>query len=253
MTKRDLYLANPDARRRRFRRHRPGKHPNGSGRQKSQCGVARLLRDDEIAFGCRSSRHRCNRKVAIRIAAGSGPQIWWNMANGSDRDNLETTIGIDASLGEAGDAHRHLQPRLRIQTERARDQRAGYIAVPRHQIRVLLAVDRHKAVRGDPLQLRLAGQKIPQFLSRHDVDAAGRRCTCGPRRSSAFAPSTQFLWREIWLFHKAGRNWKIDVVPPADDNPEPGSRNLRPQPDRIVQKQSRRVNIATPGNHTLCL
>lgn len=29
-------------------------------------------------------------------------------------------------------------------------------------------------------------------------------------------------WRELWLFHKTGSQWTIDVVPPADDDPQLG-------------------------------
>ncbi|MGA9335990.1 MAG: hypothetical protein WBV39_17045, partial [Rudaea sp.] len=29
-------------------------------------------------------------------------------------------------------------------------------------------------------------------------------------------------WREMWLFHESRGKWKIDVVPPADDDPQLG-------------------------------
>jgi hypothetical protein len=43
-------------------------------------------------------------------------------------------------------------------------------------------------------------------------------------KGTAVALAVQPLdgWRELWLFHRAGDGWRIDIVPPADGTPELG-------------------------------
>ncbi len=38
----------------------------------------------------------------------------------------------------------------------------------------------------------------------------------------ALAVQPMIGWRELWLFHLVGRQWVIDVMPPADDDPQLG-------------------------------
>jgi len=69
---------------------------------------------------------------------------------------------------------------------------------------------------------------------KHDEKSPlAQRCTFGtvwPASVNANAQNTALTiavqpldgWREMWLFHKSGGDWRIDAVPPADDTPDLG-------------------------------
>ena len=83
------------------------------------------------------------------------------------------------------------------------------------------------------------GQTCVRLVDGRRRDAAGaapvlaERCTWGVvwaasastnAQSTALALAVQPLdaWRELWLFHKDGDTWRIDVLPPAFDDPDVG-------------------------------
>lgn len=52
-----------------------------------------------------------------------------------------------------------------------------------------------------------------------------QRCTYGiPWLASAQVIAVQPLetWRELWIFHKRGGAWVVDVLPPGSDDPDEG-------------------------------
>jgi hypothetical protein len=69
---------------------------------------------------------------------------------------------------------------------------------------------------------------------RHDAKTPlAQRCTYGTVWASsaranadgtalALAVQPMASWRELWLFHVVGKQWVIDVLPPADDDPRLG-------------------------------
>jgi hypothetical protein len=83
------------------------------------------------------------------------------------------------------------------------------------------------------------GQTCVRLVDTRRRDTAGatavlaERCTWGVvwkssasanAQSTALALAVQPLdaWRELWLFHKDGDAWRIDVLPPAFDDPDVG-------------------------------
>ncbi|MFK2931085.1 hypothetical protein ISP14_09800 [Dyella agri] len=79
------------------------------------------------------------------------------------------------------------------------------------------------------------GETCIQLLDRkHDTKAPlAQRCTygtvwAGSARANAggtalaLAVQPMTSWRELWLFHVVGTQWVIDVLPPADDDPQLG-------------------------------
>ena len=79
------------------------------------------------------------------------------------------------------------------------------------------------------------GETCIALLDRkHDEKSPlAQRCTYGTvwassaranAKGTALALAVQPMasWRELWLFHRVGKQWVIDVVPPADDDPQLG-------------------------------
>lgn len=82
------------------------------------------------------------------------------------------------------------------------------------------------------------GQTCVRLVDARRSDAAAtpvlvERCTWGVvwtasasanAQSTALALAVQPLdaWRELWLFHKDGDRWRVDVLPPAFDDPDVG-------------------------------
>jgi hypothetical protein len=79
------------------------------------------------------------------------------------------------------------------------------------------------------------GETCIELLDRkHDEKTPlAQRCTYGAVWASsaranahgtalALAVQPMTSWRELWLFHVVGKQWVIDVLPPADDDPQLG-------------------------------
>lgn len=79
------------------------------------------------------------------------------------------------------------------------------------------------------------GETCIKLVDRKHADSSPllQRCTYGTvwvssaranPQGTALALAVQPMpsWRELWLFHRVGQQWVVDVVPPADDDPRLG-------------------------------
>ncbi|WP_236886471.1 hypothetical protein [Dyella thiooxydans] len=79
------------------------------------------------------------------------------------------------------------------------------------------------------------GETCIKLVDRKHADSSPllQRCTYGTvwassaranPQGTALALAVQPMpsWRELWLFHRVGQRWMVDVVPPADDDPHLG-------------------------------
>lgn len=144
-------------------------------------------------------------------------------AVGAGQRSLEALAGVNRNDLAESDASDYADAAVRTGASRWAAEPAS-IPVP------VLTIE---AVDGEP------GQTCVRLVDGRRRDAAGmapvlaERCTWGVvwtasaranAQSTALALAVQLLdtWRELWVFHKDGEGWRVDILPPAFDDPDVG-------------------------------